>query len=187
MQTIWDRQAILIYCVMVAGKQANFVDKKIPLVLPPRDQLPFDWFKGLGEEGIKDLVVGAKTGAYTRLTKCFHALAHSSVDVMKVTVEELEAFPGIGPKTARFFVQWTRPDEDEHAVLDTHILRWLRLNGYPDAPKSTPQSQKKYAYWSEVFVKEAHARNKTARTFDTEIWEAGAKRNTQDTSSVREE
>lgn len=86
------------------------------------------------------------------------------------SVSDLESIWGIGSKTARFFILHSRPDQNL-AVLDTHILRWLRENGYPDAPKSSPPKRSAlYDCYEKIFLKEAADRNKTAAQLDLEIW-----------------
>lgn len=185
----YECQARFLYSALVAGKRADFADAKIKTILPPSSLglLPFAYLRKVEEEtGIRSFLEQRRCGAYTRLTKCFHHVAFSTLDMRNVTVAELETIPGIGPKTARFFVQWTRPDEEELAILDTHILAWLRENGYPEAPRSTPQGGK-YAFWAEVFTKEAHDRKLTVREFDILIWEARAKRKTQDNTTIPKE
>jgi len=46
---------------------------------------------------------------------------------------------GVGPKTARFFLVHSRPDQ-EYVILDTHVLAWLKEKGV-DVPKSTPSGE----------------------------------------------
>jgi thermostable 8-oxoguanine DNA glycosylase len=57
-------------------------------------------------------------------------------------LDDLLAIHGVGNKTARFFLLHTRGGD--YAVLDTHILAWLRENGVEDAPKNTPTNTQKY-------------------------------------------
>ena len=86
-----------------------------------------------------------------------------------VTLEELMKVRGIGMKTARFFLSNTRKDFDE-PMLDTHIMSWLRDQGYVNAPKSTPSNKKVYDYWADIFKDLARLRNKSVRELDIEIW-----------------
>ncbi len=59
--------------------------------------------------------------------------------------------------------------------LDTHLLKWLRAQGY-DAPKSTPPAGPKYAALEEAFVREAHLRNVSVRELDTQVWKQYARK-----------
>ena len=41
----------------------------------------------------------------------------------------------------------------KHAVLDTHILKWLREDcGFNDAPKSTPIKREIYEQWENTYL-----------------------------------
>jgi thermostable 8-oxoguanine DNA glycosylase len=81
----------------------------------------------------------------------------------------LLTIPGIGPKTARMILLYAFPHHANLWVpLDTHILHWLRDQGYK-APKGTP-SGRLYLELEECFRKEAVSRGKTTRELDTEIW-----------------
>ena len=82
-------------------------------------------------------------------------------------MEDLEAIPGIGPKTSRFFLLHTRPNQ-EIAVLDTWILKYLKNAGY-NAPKATP-SGKKYLELEKNFLFEARKNNMKPADFDIYIW-----------------
>ncbi len=86
-----------------------------------------------------------------------------------MTIAELEEIPGVGPKTARFFVAYSR-DNQQVAILDTHILAWMRDNGHPDAPRATPAAGQAYARWETKFLWECMSRNKTPVELDNIIW-----------------
>jgi thermostable 8-oxoguanine DNA glycosylase len=77
---------------------------------------------------------------------------------------------GIGPKTSRFFILWTRPHE-RYAALDVHILRWLRGLGH-NAPRSTPNGRK-YGELEKIFLSEADKRGLSPGELDAQVWEAG--------------
>ena len=87
---------------------------------------------------------------YKRIYRAFVELIESGIDLKTCTVEELESIYGIGPKTARFIIMHSRPNQ-RLATLDTHILRWMRDQGI-DAPKATPQSQKIYKKLEDKFL-----------------------------------
>lgn len=96
------------------------------------------------------------------------------------TVWDLEKIKGIGRKTSRYFILHTRARANV-AALDTHILKYLRDNGYL-APLATPQSNK-YYYWEQIFLKLVPP-NMTVAEFDLDIWNRYSKngkyaRNTQ--------
>lgn len=110
-----------------------------------------------------------RCGNYTKFEQACRELIDCDLDLWTCTPMDLEKIHGIGPKTARFFVLWTREDPGDYAALDVHILRWLREQGY-DAPKQTP-SGRKYRELEQAFVAEAKKQGKTPKQLDAEIWE----------------
>jgi thermostable 8-oxoguanine DNA glycosylase len=80
----------------------------------------------------------------------------------------LEAITGVGPKTARFFILHTRPNQTM-AVLDTHILKYLRDKGHT-TQKVTPPAGKKYDELEQIVIAEAKASGMSQPDFDLHIW-----------------
>ena len=169
------REHQLIYSVIVAGKSASFAQDAIARLFRRGDP-PFDTVRAWVRKGcLLRKLKTARTGNYTKLSKALRQLVSAeNLDLTQCTVEDLEVVHGIGPKTARFFVLWTRPDA-QCAALDVHILRWLRSLGY-DAPRQTPASRKRYYELEEIFLKEAAIRRLTPANLDRKIWEAGVNR-----------
>lgn len=167
--SLWELQARLIYAVLVAGKSAKFAEMKVlALVGWASTLLPFEIIEDHIQCGdLEDWLRSERTGSYGRLLKCFPDLIN--LDPRICTIHELEAVHGVGPKTARFFILWTRPGA-MHAALDTHVLKWLRSLGY-NAPKSTPQAGARYEELEQAFLREARHRSKTPRELDFEIWD----------------
>lgn len=164
----WEVETRLIYALLVAGKSAKFAERKLINLLAPmkESEPPFAFLRRqIDNEVLDHWLRTVKTGSYKRLNKAIPMIIN--LDVKTVNLEELEAIHGIGPKTARFFLLWTRPGV-RYAALDTHILKWLREIGY-DAPKSTP-SGKKYAELENIFLAEADKRKMTPRDLDWQIW-----------------
>ena len=90
----------------------------------------------------------SRTKAFLKMNK---NLMRQDIDLRTCTVEELESCLGIGPKTARFFLLYSRPGQ-ELAALDVHIWKVVR-DHFPDAPKNPPfGSKKKYQYWEAKFL-----------------------------------
>lgn len=192
MQSDWDLQAKLLYSLIVAGKSANFTDRAMRNLLVEVCQvcgcrMPeakngetwaelsfFDMFAALTHVEIFECLRAARTGNYGKLLKAILQLIAADFDLRTVTSEQLETIHGIGPKSSRFYLVWTRPQE-RHAVLDVHVLRWMRQLGY-DAPKQTPTSGKKYQQLEQQFIAEADKRGMTPRQLDSQIWERGAGR-----------
>ncbi len=167
--SLWEIQARLIYAVLVAGKSAKFAEMKLLALVGNRvDDLPFEIIYDHIQCGdLEEWLRSNRTGSYGRLLKCFPGLIQLSP--LTCTIQQLEAIHGVGPKTARFFIMWTRPDA-MCAALDTHVLKWLRSLGY-DAPKSTPQAGTQYDELERAFLHEAQQRGKTPRDMDFEVWD----------------
>lgn len=163
----------LVYAMIVAGKSARFANgavKRLQEVVPRVAlRVPIS-FLGNGNGGT--FLRAARTGNYGKLERACRALREADLDLSAVTPGELERIPGIGPKTSRFFVVWTRP-EAEHAVLDRHVLRWLRGRGHP-CPDTVPAAGSPYQALEALYLREARALGRTPRELDLEVWRAAA-------------
>lgn len=107
-------------------------------------------------------------GKYNVLTKTLNQIIQFRGWLDLVTLDDLESVHGIGPKTARFFLLHSRPDQNL-AVLDVHILRWMREQLGVATPKQTPTG-KKYRELEAIFLTEAAQRGTTAAQLDLDIW-----------------
>jgi len=151
-----DLELFAIFAVCVAGKKAQQTADKVndhfrDTETPTKRLTPFETIKSL----VKIRVFGAylqmaKVGQYKRIYRALRDLAESGIDLKTCTVEDLEAIHGIGPKTSRFIIMHSRPNQ-RLATLDTHILRWMRDQGI-DTPKATPQSKKLYQKLEQKFL-----------------------------------
>jgi len=176
-RTEFELEEFLLFSIMVAGKNANQTAKKLDSFLFVTMGLmsPLSWVEHLLklENDIstsKPLMVcmqNHKLGQYGRLYKAFKGIAQFKDKLKDVTVQELENIHGIGAKTARFFVLHSRPNQ-ELAVLDTHILRWLRDQGVK-APKATPNG-KKYQELENIFLQLAKEKGISPADLDLQIW-----------------
>jgi hypothetical protein len=157
----------LLYSMIVAGKSAKFAAAAIGRLF--RYGRPFEIIRGWERSrSIEVRLRAARTGNYSKLARGFAEVAASGINLRKCTPAQLEQIHGIGPKTSRFFIIWTRP-QAEHAALDTHVLKWLRYQGHT-APKSTP-SGVEYERLEKIFIDAAKARSMTARQLDSAIWD----------------
>jgi hypothetical protein len=169
----YELQEFLLFCVAVAGKSSDMQARKLDIFLAPHTELPFDRINRLVTQGnFMDVLMQSKIGQYGRIGKAWVNLAQSGLDLRTCTVEQLEKIEGIGPKTSRFFLMHSRPNQ-EVAVLDTHILRWMRSKGW-NAPKSTPPI-KKYKSLEVAFLMECVWAGMTPAQLDLSVWKQGQK------------
>lgn len=169
-RTISELQYFLIFCVFVAGKSSKTQSIKAYEMFSSlgNPEYPFEVFAAMTEDQIDRLLRQHKIGQYNRLRRCLYVLSRSMLDLRNCTCESLESIPGIGFKTSRFFVVHTQ-ENSNYAVLDTHILSWLREFD-PSAPKSTPTNKNQYVFWENKFLDKCVEFNKTPSELDFEIW-----------------
>lgn len=176
-RTIEEAEEFLLFSIMVAGKNAKTTAKKLDSFLNLKKifgmerMLPFQFIERLSNGNLLDLAIrNAKLGQYKRIKKAFEGvLQFKGWKIFSVKPQDLESVKGIGPKTARFFILHTQRGVS-HAVLDTHILRWLRDHGV-DAPKSTP-SGKKYLELENKFLTYAKEYEINPAELDIQIWKS---------------
>lgn len=173
-----ELEEFLLFCIMVAGKNAKQTAKKLDEFLFGTLGIisPFDWVLSMVDIGkvsknfpLECAMKRHKLGQYKRLEKAFTGILQFKNRLKEVSVEELESVSGIGSKTSRFFVLHSRPNQ-QLAVLDTHILKWMDAQGY-DVPKSTPPKGR-YAIIEKQFLTECAKAGKTPAEFDLEIWKS---------------
>lgn len=164
-------EAWLLFCIAVAGKTAKTTTRAINNFLSEREnnESPFEFIHRLACNGeLRSTLKRHRVGQYNKLVKAYSIVCSFSTELLKhCSVADLETISGIGPKTSRFFIQSTR-ENTRYAVLDTHVLAWMKALGY-NVPKSTP-SKKKYALIEKQFLELADQLGKTPRELDTEIW-----------------
>jgi thermostable 8-oxoguanine DNA glycosylase len=149
-RTETELEEFLLFCVLVAGKNSEVQAKKLQEFLGDDVCHPFLLISYLNREGkLEQELQKHKLGQYKRISKCFVELLKFGGKLKEVTFFDLIKVYGLGFKTANFFLLHSRKDY-VGAVLDTHILTWMRNKGF-NTPKSTPPPQK-YLYWQEVFL-----------------------------------
>ena len=138
-----ELEELILNAAAFAGKNARQQAQKMHrlLFIDAPDGSPFEKIRLWGSiNAVATVLERDRIGKYSLLSQLFHELAHSSVDLSACSVEDLVRFRGIGPKTARFFVLHSRPQQ-ELIVLDTHILKEMRSLGFT-VPKFTPAAKK---------------------------------------------
>lgn len=183
-RSVPELQEFLLFCITVHGKRAHVQALKLEHLLQYLSAItgsmyPFtmiDIARNMEDEetGETLLLKGLKKfklGQYTRLCRSIDDLL-LLCDLRTVGVKELENCFGVGPKTARFFLVHSRPNQ-EFAILDTHILKWLKTKGYEKIPKSTPQ-RKWYSHFERIFLTLVKKSGLTTAEFDLSIWKSFA-------------
>ncbi len=134
-----------LVAICVAGKKGPVQAAKVEQFLAIQaGNTPFEKIQKMIDKGVllKHLK-SVKIGQYKRIEKAFRESLN--LDLKKSTLENFMKIPGVGNKTARFFLLHTRKG-CEHVVLDTHILRYLRDEcDLKNIPRSTPTNKKQYA------------------------------------------
>lgn len=166
-----ELQEFWLFCLVVAGKramtQARLLEAFLTTLRDGAELSPFQAIRAADELGhLLDHLRLSRLGQYTRLDRAMRASL--DLDLRAVTVDDLEAIPGVGPKTARFFLLHTRPDQ-QIAVLDTHVLRHLRDKGL-STQVGTPPSGAKYDLLESAFIGLAKAANMSIADYDLHIW-----------------
>lgn len=187
-RTDHELEAFFLLAVLVAGKNAKVQQEKLKAFLQPTlaycsGPIDFLWRLCEGEMGYDappTLVAEMKKhklGQYGRLAKCFRQLVERTrtLELSKWKVADLEDLHGVGPKTARFFLLHSQPGL-RLAVLDTHILAWLRdVKKCRRVPRVTPGDRKKYQFWENRFLYFCDQMGKTPAELDLEIWNQRSK------------
>lgn len=155
-------EEFLLFGIAVAGKDSDQTAEALERFLsrrpaketfPPQyTQSPFAYIRTLDGAGLlRSELEHARLSPYGQRERSFRAVAYSGLNLRTCTADDLQAIPGIGPKTARFFLIHTRPDGGG-AALDTHILRWMRdMTGDQSIPKATPPVST-YGKWEKLFL-----------------------------------
>jgi thermostable 8-oxoguanine DNA glycosylase len=163
-----ELQEFLLFCVCVAGKSSEQQAVKLHNFLVTGEAFtPFGLIRYIGATNLRIELETVKMGQYTRICKAFMAIVNANLDLTTCSLKDLEAIPGVGPKTARFFMLHSREGQ-EVAVLDTHILGWMRSRGWK-APKATP-SQPLYGKLEVAFLMECVWGGQSPATLDLAIW-----------------
>ena len=173
-----ELQEFLMFSILVAGKgaeqQAIKLDAFLKHCMYKEIGKPFALLSRLSSMGWLEIQMKKfKLGQYKRIGNAFRGILQFKGKLKKVTIEELESIPGIGSKTARFFILHSRPNQ-RVAVLDTHILKYLRDMGH-NVPKATP-AKNKYKAIEDTFISIADSLKMSIADLDLQVWKNYAKK-----------
>ena len=165
-------EAMFVFCCCVAGKRATMISRMVDDFLGGCGYAgsPFERIRTMVREStLTDNLRRARIGKYGLLARLFSlATAPGALDLRKAAPADLEAFPGIGPKTARFFILHSRAGAHV-AVIDTHMLKYLRAIGVERVPDAIPRG-KEYLRLEAVILAEADRLGLSAADFDLQVW-----------------
>lgn len=171
-RTETEIQEFFLFSVIVAGKNALVQAQKLEQFLQPawlKNMTPFEYIRHLNKSNQLGMMLREiKIGQYKRIEYIFKVA--TKLNLKTCTVDQLERIPGIGPKTSRFFLLHSRKNQ-KLAVLDTHILKWLKENfDFENVPRSTPQSKIRYKEFEMVFLDYAEKHGLSVAELDLSIW-----------------
>lgn len=142
----FDLEAFWIFAVCVAGKKADVIAKKVNAFVSetPQNSTPFAFIRDLVEEGrLREVLMRHRMGKFALLERSFTFIVSEHSPCIETDhVAVLEMVPGVGSKTSRFFVLHSRPNA-RVAVIDTHVLKYLKSRGHP-VPSTIPTGSKYY-------------------------------------------
>ncbi len=180
-----ELEEFLLFCIVVAGKTAYIQAQKLESFLKsvntrlmlPENVNPFQTIKSAEQHGILfEEIKIAKLGQYKKIYSGFKYISEREYDLNRMTPQILEEIPGVGMKTSRFFLLHSDTFyKDKIAILDTHILKFIKENIDERAPKSTPVIPLTYRFWESMFLDWCLKNNKNVADFDLEVWKSYAR------------
>lgn len=181
-----ELEEFLLFCIVVAGKTAYIQSEKLDeflnsintRLMMPDSAGPFQSIKSAEQHGILlEEIKKAKLGQYKKINSAFEFITKYNLILNNTTPEELELIPGVGMKTSRFFLLHSDINyKDDIAILDTHILKFIRENIDIRAPKSTPTNYNSYKFWENQFLIWCKNNHKNTANFDLEVWKSYARK-----------
>ena len=180
-----ELEEFLLFCIVVAGKTAYIQSRKLDEFLAsikirlmmPENINPFQIIKSAEQHGIlMEEILRAKLGQYKKIYSGFKYISEREYSLNKMTPDILEKIPGVGMKTSRFFLLHSDINyKDNIAILDTHILKFIKENIDDRAPKSTPTIRVTYKLWEDMLLSWCRQNNKNVAEFDLEVWKSYAR------------
>ena len=172
-----DLEEFAIFSVLVAGKTAKTISVclsrflAISKAMPIHGKFatPFEYVREFSRLELPSIFKGCGIGCYTNKAYAVFDLASAGLDLKTCTPQALEKIKGIGPKTSRFFILHSRPNQ-RYAVLDRHILRWMREeHNIPFVPENTP-TKHQYERLEKQFLSLCDRLHEDPARLDLYIW-----------------
>jgi thermostable 8-oxoguanine DNA glycosylase len=191
-----QKEKFLLFCVLCAGKSSDVMAEKLEQLLDPVDSsgprwelraTPLEYLVNLLRSGrLREVLEKHKIGKYDLLTKFvekvkrnFDArIVRNLYPTAEWKREALVTIPGISYKTASLYRMHCFGDKI--ACLDTHVLRWLRTEGFKGVPKASPSNWDTYRHWENVFLGECYKRDVEPNHFDLDLWKQATTKSQSD-------
>ena len=149
------------------GKFFELLRQDYPLV---KTNSPFVLLLAVHSPFIAPTMKKAGIGCSTAKSDTFLSLACAGLDLRTCSVDDLIKIKGIGLKTAKGFLAHTRPGQ-RFAVIDTHVLKFLRHRGINNVPKTTPgKKSKRYGELEKEFLKICDEWGIEPYDLDLQVW-----------------
>jgi thermostable 8-oxoguanine DNA glycosylase len=187
-----ELEATAIFSVLVAGKTALTMARALERLLkiarqqaPVKRTMPFKLLREFNQHQLARIMLQAGVGCYNQKARTIYELVRSGLDLRTCTAADMERVTGIGPKTSRLFILHTRRKQ-RLAVLDVHILRYLRELGH-NVPIHTPGSSRRYAQIEALCLMLADQAGLAPADWDLSIWNYYRERHAQRARQSRPE
>lgn len=135
------------------SEMINYIKENILINMKNVELTPFQILKKLKDENKLEVnLKKTKIGKYTLILRAIDDILSLNLNLNdKIKISDLENITGLSLKTSRFFVIHSYPNE-EYAALDTHVLKFLKLNLIKNVPQSTPSNKELYYLLEKKFL-----------------------------------
>lgn len=169
-----ELELFFLFACAVAGKKATVIANKMSQFLEPaysQNKTPFDYISDLITKGnLGKMLKENKMGKYKLLEAGYaQSAAKGTTWFRTASAEDIrKSITGAGYKTSRFFTLHSRANENV-AVIDTHMLKYLNHIGAPNVPAGIPNGPD-YLRLESLLITEAQQKGLTMADFDLKIW-----------------
>jgi thermostable 8-oxoguanine DNA glycosylase len=170
-----ELEMFFIFSIAVAGKSARPTEKAVKKLIGrakwPCQKLARLWRRNELQEKLEESRIGKHQTMHELASWIYGPSQASLTRTLRLCGVDRMALeiPGVGPKTARFFALYSRPAQS-FAVLDRHVLAWLRDRGH-DAPVNTPQKPKRYKELEQIVLDICRDELIAPADLDERIWQ----------------
>jgi hypothetical protein len=169
-----EREYWALFFLCLNGKTSKVQAEKINEIFALWEEMwvgwkPFSLIRNLEESEVEDLLRSVGMGQYERLVKSWTTIACYGLN------HEHELFarlPGVGSKTSRMLSGYL--NNEKVAILDVHVLAWLRGLGQDHIPTQTPYNEGIYQVYEKIYLSYAEKLGVHPLDLDTAIWRASA-------------